>query len=87
MAHGQQCILDGCSPRLFRARCGWQARESDAVVCTDDLLASHKSMCGRCFPSLREQRRRRLMSRSLMQDGVKRKREEDSAQIGPSAGE
>ena len=86
VAHGQQCILDGCSPRLFRARCGWQARESDAVVCTDVLLASHKSLCGRCFPYLREQRRRRLMSRSLMQEGVKRKREEDSAEIGPGAG-
>ena len=68
VAHGQQCILDGCSPRLFRARCGWQARESDAVVCTDVLLASHKSLNGRCFPYLREQRRSRLMSRSLMQE-------------------
>ena len=87
VAHGQQCILGGCSPRPFSARCGWQARESDAVVCTDVLLASHKSLCERCFPYLREQRRRRLMSSSLMQDGVKRKREEDSAEIGPSAGE
>ena len=50
VAHGQQCILDGCSPRPFRARCGWQARESDAVVCTDLLLASHKSLCGAMLP-------------------------------------
>ena len=68
------------------ARCGWHARESDAVVCTDVLRASQRSLCERCFPYLREQRERRLMSRSLMQDGVKREREEVSAQIGPGAG-
>ena len=60
MAHGQRCILDEGPPRLFRARCAWQARESDAAVCVDVLPASHKSLCERRFPELRRQCKRRM---------------------------
>ena len=59
---------------MFRARCSWQARESDLAVCVDVLLASHKSLCERCFPELRGQRKRRMELRRWRRRVMKRKR-------------
>ena len=64
VAHVQVEVLQPGPPAVIRARCSWTFSEGLSVKRLRACPVSHRSLCERCFPVLRGQRKARLVDRT-----------------------